>query len=105
LKPAARRVVDVQPQRASTGCLVLPFSGGIDSEAIERGAEALFEFVFSACDRLDGKHRWADCSEETKAGFRAEVAAVLAAVWPITPRRELHNSDTTSSAQSKPELS
>jgi hypothetical protein len=54
----------------------------IDREIVERAAEALFEFVFSGCDRLDGKHRWADCDENTKAGFRAEVTAVLAAAWP-----------------------
>jgi hypothetical protein len=60
---------------------VLPFVG-VDSETIETAAEALFEFVFSGCERLDGKHHWPDCSEETKAGFRAEVTAVLAAVWP-----------------------
>jgi len=109
LKPAARSVVDVQPQRASTGCLILPFSGGIDRETIEKGAEALFGFVFSSCERLDGKHHWSDCNEETKAGFRAEAAAVLAAVWPgmarPEPTRRSHIADTVSGAQSKPELS
>jgi hypothetical protein len=64
-----------------SACLVFPFSS-LDSKTIERGAEALFEFVFSACERLDGKHHWVDCSEETEAGFRREAAAVLAAVWP-----------------------
>jgi hypothetical protein len=54
----------------------------IDLEVVERAAEALFEFVFSGCDRLDGKHQWSDCDEDTKAGFRAEVIAVLAAAWP-----------------------
>lgn len=54
----------------------------IDREVVERAAEALFDFVFSGCHRLDGKHRWADCDENTKAGFRAEVTAVLEAAWP-----------------------
>jgi hypothetical protein len=49
---------------------------------IERAAEALFEFVFSGCDRLDGKRHWANCDEETKAGFRREASAVLEAVLP-----------------------
>jgi hypothetical protein len=81
-KGAAPSFVDVQPRRKSEACLVLPFVLGIDSGTTERAAEALFEFVFSGCERLDGKHNWVDCSEETKAGFRAEARAVLAAVWP-----------------------
>jgi len=58
----------------------------IDSNIIELAAEALFQFVFSGCDRLDGKHHWTDCDEDTKAGFRAEAAAVLKAVWPAFAR-------------------
>ena len=58
-------------------------------EVIERAAEALYEFVFSGCDRLDGKRRWADCDEETKAGFRREAAAVLEVVLPILSPREV----------------
>jgi hypothetical protein len=63
-------------------------SGGIvrdlqpfDEEIVERGAQALFEFVFSRTERLDGKHLWANCDEGIKAGFRAEAKAVLEAVW------------------------
>jgi hypothetical protein len=44
-------------------------SAPIDYNLIERAAEALYEFVFSGCDRLDNKRHWDDCSEETKAGF------------------------------------
>jgi hypothetical protein len=58
-------------------------SAAIDEHIIDRAAEALFEFVFSGCDRLDGKHRWADCNEDTKTGFRSEAKAVLEAVWPM----------------------
>ena len=58
-------------------------SAPIDRNLIERAAEALYEFVFSGCDRLDGKRRWEDCSEETKAGFRREASAVLEAIWPV----------------------
>jgi hypothetical protein len=54
----------------------------LDSNVIELAAEALFQFVFSGCDRLDGMRHWTDCHEDTKAGFRAEAAAVLKAVWP-----------------------
>ena len=59
----------------------------INSETIERAAEALFEFVFSGCNRLDGKRRGANCDEETKIGFRREAAAALEAVWPILLRQ------------------
>ena len=50
---------------------------------LERAAEALYEFVFSGCDRLDGNHRWADCDEETEEGFRREAGAVLDAIRPL----------------------
>ena len=53
----------------------------LDQEMVERGAEALFQFVFSGTERLDGKHLWANCDEKIKAGFRAEARAVLEAVW------------------------
>jgi hypothetical protein len=61
-------------------------SPSIDGDIIDRAAEALYSFVFSGCDRLDGKHRWRDCEEGTKAGFRREAAAVLASVWPLLAR-------------------
>jgi hypothetical protein len=109
LKEAAQSFVDVQPGREPEASRVVPFSVTIDSDAIERGAEALFEFVFSACERLDAKHHWADCTEETKAGFRREAVAVLASVWPLTPRREpvrsFHSSNAASGAKSRSELS
>jgi hypothetical protein len=57
-------------------------SGEVDSDIVERATEALFQFVFSSCDRLDGRRHWTDCHEDTKAGFRVEAAAVLKAVWP-----------------------
>jgi len=60
----------------------------IDSNIVERAAEALFQFVFSDCDRLDGRHSWAECEEETKAGFRREAAVVLASVWSVIPGGE-----------------
>ena len=67
-------------------------SAAIDHNLIERAAEALYEFVFSGCDRLDGKRRLEDCSDETKAGFRREAAAVLEAIWPILLPREIKSS-------------
>ena len=54
----------------------------IVNELVERAARALFECVFSCCDRLDGKNFWINCNEETREGFRAEAIAVLEAVWP-----------------------
>jgi hypothetical protein len=78
-QPADRRV---DPER----------SVSIDHNLIERAAEALYEFVFSGCERLDGKHRWEHCSEETKVGFRREAAAVLEAIWPILLPREIKSS-------------
>lgn len=80
----AARHFDVQPRSEPEAHLVLPFPVSVDRDTIEKAAAALFEFVFSGCQRLDGNHHWADCSEETKAGFRREAAAVLAAVWPTT---------------------
>jgi len=109
LKEAARSFVDVQSRREPEASREVPFSVTIDSDTIERGAEALFELVFSACERLDGRHHWADCTERTKAGFRREAAAVLAAAWPLTPRREpvrsFHSSNTASGAKSRSDLS
>jgi hypothetical protein len=55
----------------------------VDSHTVDRAARALFEFVFSSCERLDRKHQWATCDESTKEGFREEAAAVIAAVWPL----------------------
>ena len=54
-----------------------------DRAIVEQAAQALFEFVFSVCDRLDGKHRWNECDEETKEGFRAEAAVVVETVYPL----------------------
>ena len=67
-------------------------SAPIDHNLIERAAEALYEFVFSGCDRLDGNRHWDDCGEETKAGFRREASAMLEAVWPILLPREIKSS-------------
>jgi hypothetical protein len=63
-------------------------SAPIGHDLIERAAEALYELVFSGCDRLDGKHHWEHCTDETKEGFRREAIAVLEAVWPILVPRE-----------------
>jgi len=63
---------DLQPQRIA-----------LDRDIVERAAKALFEFVFSYCDRLDAKHRWSDCDEATREGFRGEAAAVIEAAWPL----------------------
>src|SRR5687767_7953992 len=52
-------------------------------DVVERAAQALFHFVFSSCERLDGKHQWATCDEETKQGFRDEARAVILAAWPL----------------------
>ena len=62
------------------GLSLAQFVPSIDSEIIEKAAEALYAFVFSGCDRLDGGHRWRDCDEDTRAGFRREVEAVTTAV-------------------------
>ena len=48
----------------------------LDGEMVERGAQALFEFVFAHTERLDGKHHWANCDDHVKDGFRAEARAV-----------------------------
>ena len=48
---------------------------------VERGAQALFEFVFARAERLDGQHHWANCDDSIKDGFRAEARAVLEALW------------------------
>jgi hypothetical protein len=50
----------------------------LDNDVIERAAQALFEFVFSSCRRLE----WTNCEESTKKGFRDEATAVIMAVWP-----------------------
>jgi hypothetical protein len=68
--------------------LSIPQSLPLDDDIVDRAAEALYSFVFSGCDRLDGKHCWHDCDEGTKAGFRREAAAVLCSVWPLLARRE-----------------
>ena len=76
-QPAATAVVQFRARKA-------------DRATVERAAQALFAFVFSACDRLDGKHDWSECDEETKEGFRAEAAVVIDAVWPTVERRPAH---------------
>jgi hypothetical protein len=64
-----------------------PFRSGhpaeLDPVMIECAAQALFEFVFSGSDRLDRKHLWLNCDENTRAGFRREATAVILAVWPF----------------------
>ena len=50
----------------------------LDDEKVERGARALFEFVFART----GQNQWAECDDKIKAGFRSEVRAVLEAIWP-----------------------
>ena len=70
-QPAATVVVQFRARKA-------------DRATVERAAQALFAFVFSACDRLDGKHDWNECDEETKEGFRAEAAVVIDALWPAS---------------------
>ena len=56
-----------------------PRAVALESDMIERAAQALFEFVFSSCGRLD----WATCDEATKEGFRGEARAVIEAAWPL----------------------
>jgi hypothetical protein len=60
---------------------VVPFPQpmALDSDVVERAAQALFEFVFSSCERVE----WATCDEETKQGFRGEAKAVIVAAWPL----------------------
>ena len=55
----------------------------INREMVERGAQALFEHVFSKTERLDGKLLWVNCDEVTKEGFRAEAKSVLEATMPF----------------------
>jgi hypothetical protein len=55
----------------------------LDDNMVERSAQALFDFVFSCCGRLDGKHQWTTCDESTKEGFRREAATVILAAWPL----------------------
>ena len=59
-----------------------PNPATLDEEKIERGARALFEFVFAQTGHLNGKNRCAECDDKIKAGFRAQVKAVLEAIWP-----------------------
>ena len=73
-QPATTAVLQFRPRKT-------------ERATVERAAQALFEFVFSACDRLDGKHDWNECDEETKEGFRAEAAVVIEVVWPLVGKR------------------
>jgi hypothetical protein len=50
---------------------------------VERGAQALFQHVFSRIERLDGKHLWLNCDDVTKEAFRAEAKSVLEATMPF----------------------
>jgi hypothetical protein len=79
---AAESFVDTRRSERDTPFALRHRSGEVDSDIIELAAEALFQFVFSGCDSLDGGRHWTDGHEDTKAGFRAEAAAVLKAVWP-----------------------
>jgi hypothetical protein len=66
----------------------------LDPAMIERGAQALFEFVFACGRRLDGKQRWVNSDDQTKEGFRREAIAVIEAAWPfLRPNRNAHSSD------------
>ena len=47
----------------------------LDGQMVEQAAQALFEFVFACSKRLDGKHLWMNCDEDTKEGFRGEATA------------------------------
>ena len=75
-------------QRPVQSAPFVPKEIGLDRDIVERGAKALFEYVFSSCDRFDGKHHWESCDEDTKDGFRGEVSAVIRAVWPKLLCRE-----------------
>src|SRR6476619_3518406 len=75
-------------QRPVQSAPFVPKEIGLDRDIVERGAKALFEYVFSSCDRFDGKHHWESCDEDTKDGFRGEVSAVIRAVWPALSCRE-----------------
>ena len=82
----------VHERKRTAGSVQLHPSAHVDHSILERAAEALYEFVFSGCDRLDGKHRWADCDEGTKEGFRREASAVLDAIRPLLFLREIKSS-------------
>ena len=47
----------------------------LNKEMIERGAQALFEFVFSGIERLDGKHLWMNCDDDNEQGFRVSPSS------------------------------
>ena len=47
----------------------------LDSDIIERAAQALFEFVFSSCGRLDGKQQWGPARRALRRG--SEVRRLL----------------------------
>ena len=88
LNRAAKSIVEYRAKSGTTQGI----TRAIDANRSRRHretAEALYEFVFSGCDRLDGKHHWGHCNEETKEEFRLEASAVLEAVWPILSPREL----------------
>ena len=66
----------------------------IDKEMVERGAQALFEHVFSRVERLDGKHLWVNCDDVTKEAFRAEAKSVLEATVSFMGNGKAWCSDT-----------
>ena len=55
----------------------------INSEMVERGAQALFEHIFSGTKRHDGNHLWVNCDDFIKEAFRAEAKSVLEASVPF----------------------
>ena len=55
------------------GSAYLPKDESVDKNVVERGARALYEFVFRQSRRLDGKHLWLNADEVTKEGFRLRV--------------------------------
>ena len=75
-------------QKPVRGAPFVPKEMALDRDIVERAAKALFEYVFSSCDRLDGKYHWEDSDEHTKDGFRGEALAVIGAVWPKLLCRE-----------------
>jgi len=74
----------MQPNQAQAMSVLRQHSTGLGNgagEMVERGAQALFEFVFARAERLDGQHHWANCDDSIKDGFRAEARVVLEALW------------------------
>ena len=66
-------------ERDGPDLILEPQPTALDGEMVERAAQTLFEFVFSNCKRLDGKHFWMNCDEDVREGFRAEARTVIQA--------------------------